>query len=272
MMVRTARFLPLLALAACAAEPADQGMAPVSSRPVSSPTAAASSGPWGKWVVTDVFAAGPGDTGAGRLVGQEVALDPAASTEVGGRTCTRPIFRNSVTSEADFLGSPARAMEFPALGRTVLVTEITCGGTPFARYGHWRDGSMMTRVGPAVLRLERAAAIKLRPVAAPVSVEPVAPPPPVTPVPHQHHANPAPMGERQVYLASYLGDKAARKGWSILTAKSPTLAALQPETVAIDLGAKGKFLRLFAKGADDAQASAVCAELKVVLPGCGHKP
>ena len=296
MMMRTnkaIRLVPLLALAACAAEP----VAVNHVEPASSPAAA--SAPWGKWVVTDSFPSGSGDAGAARLIGQEVVLDFALATEVGGRTCAQPIYRNGTMTEGEFLGNPARMAEFPALTRPVMVTEVYCGSALFARYGHWRDGSLLTGIGPAVLRLERVGTnqgvhiptVSPAPEIVPVTAEPIA----VVAPPHTEHASAEPAhemandhqkpptakkptphkeraGEMQVYLASYLGEKAAHRGWELLAAKSPALATLEPETVPVDLGAKGKFLRLFAKGADESKAKAVCRELKAILPGCGHKP
>jgi hypothetical protein len=66
------------------------------------------------------------------------------------------------------------------------------------------------------------------------------------------------------HLASYRGRTAAERGWRILSRRYATLLApLQPAYVPVDLGARGRFLRLLAVPfADRGAARALCRRLR----------
>ncbi len=254
-----------LAVAACAG-PSPPGSQPAAAMP---PPA-----PGGLWVVTDVFPVGAGGAGAERLRGQPVRLDPALATTPGGATCDHPSYHPRIVTEAEFLGAPDRVGEFPALVRTLSVVVVRCDGDEFGRYARWPDGSLMTRWDGAVLRLERAPAIALHPPPPAAPMPPPAPPTPAppTPAPPMPAAAAPPPAGQLLYLASYRGEATAKRGWWQLAAASPTLARLQPATIPVDLGRKGRFIRLFARTHDAAEARHVCAEVKRLLPQCGRGP
>lgn len=74
-----------------------------------------------------------------------------------------------------------------------------------------------------------------------------------------------------VYLASYKTDATAQKGWKILAKASPVLAKQQPVTRAVDLGAKGKFVRLYGMAADEAERATICKQLGKRVDECGAR-
>jgi hypothetical protein len=255
-----------LGLAACAsAEPAP-----------SAPPPPVVKVPGGLWMVTDIFESGRGakDPGLAALIGQQVRLDVTEAGDVLGRTCAKPAYRQTEVSEAAFLGAVTRAREFPQLRRPVITTEVSCGGEPFGTYAQWRDGSLMVRSGPLLVRLERAgsAVVPARMAAIPPEASPPqhTPAPRIIPAPAALPAAPATsVAKELVYLASYHDEKQALRGWASLTATSPTLAGLKPETRPVDLKAKGKFIRLFAVAHGRDQARKLCAEIKAQSPDCG---
>jgi hypothetical protein len=254
-----------VALAACAEQPAGgwHAAAAVPASPV----------PGGLWVVTDVFPSGTDGAGAERLVGQPVRLDADTATTPGGATCAHPSYHPQVATEAEFLGTPARVAEFPALVRTLAVVAVRCDGDEFGRYARWFDGSLMTRWDGAVLRLEPAPAVALQPPAtAPMEpMEPATPEPPPAAMPAAAPP-PAAASGKLLYLASYRGETTAKRGWAQLAKDSPTLAKLQPTTTTVTLPGKGRFVRLFARIHDAAEAKRVCAEVRRMLPECGSGP
>jgi len=284
-MIRRAALMPLALaplLGACAADHA----------PPPPPAAVrATAPPGGQWVVTDVFGVGPSSPGSDRLVGQMLRLDAAQATDALGRSCSEPLWRASQATEADFLGAPTTAQAFPELARTVKVLELICGTESFGGFAEWRDGSLLTRSGPGVLRLERAEAVAARAAAKTMAAVP-APTPEHMPehapehasghaAEHHHPAEPAaaePAAKEMakeagpaklVYLASYGSEATAQRGWKTLAAKSPLLAGLQPATTSVDIPGKGHFIRLFAKAEDAPQAAKLCAELKGEIADCG---
>ncbi|RAU23098.1 hypothetical protein CU669_02735 [Paramagnetospirillum kuznetsovii] len=254
--------------------------------PVALLLAACSSGPTtmdspatafgGTWVVTDSFpAGGVTDMGSSPL-GQMVRMDAAMAGDVAGRACPWPSYGDS----KGVLGSVVGAITSPlpqSLESPVGVLEVTCAGQRFATYAVLADGSMLTRHGPWLLRLEHGEKLAARP--APMAPEPsMAPEAHMAPVAHMAIAAPAIAMDppaapaappKLVYLASYKTEAWAKKGWGILAAQSASLKALQPVTHAVDLKGKGKFIRLFAPAADEAAGKRICHELGKAISDCG---
>lgn len=154
---------------------------------------------------------------------------------------------------------------------------MICGGEPFGVYAQWHDGSLPARSGPLVVRLDRADVAVV-----PAKAAAAAPPPPIgqgqapkagdskgAPAAAKPTAPPDPASTELVFLASYRDDKRAQRGWALLKAKSPTLAGLTSKTKPVDLGEKGKFVRLFAVARGKDQARKLCGEVKAQAPDCG---
>lgn len=74
-----------------------------------------------------------------------------------------------------------------------------------------------------------------------------------------------------VYLASYKTEAAAHKGWKILAKASPILAQQKPVTHSVDLGAKGKFIRLYGMATDEAERTAICKQVGKRVDECGAR-
>jgi hypothetical protein len=260
-MTRFALAAAALMLAGCASEPPPPPVQPATT--------------WhGEWVVTDVLDRGRGSSGVGSatLVGQRLRLDLEEAGDLLGRTCPTPGYRQAEMSEAAFLGAVGRAREYPQLHRPLAVMEVTCGSQPFGLYAQWRDGSLMGRSGTVTVRLARSGdAVVPAPEPPPPAKVAAAPEPKPEPKaePAAAKAAVAPPAGKLVYLASYRDEKHAHKGWAILKAKSPTLAKLQPATKPVDLGKKGKFIRLFAVTKGEDQGRKLCSEFKKQLPDCG---
>ncbi|MBI2236609.1 MAG: hypothetical protein HYU60_06635 [Magnetospirillum sp.] len=266
-VLRTAALA--LALAACAStEP-----------PPPAPPPAVVKAPGGLWVVTDIFESGraAGNRPLEALIGQRVRLDAAEAGDILGRTCPKPAYRQIEVSEAAFLGALARVREYPRLRRPLAVTEVVCGGEPFGAYAQWHDGSLLARSGPLVVRLDRADVAVV-----PAKAAAAAPLPPIgqgqapkagdnkkAPAAAKPTARPEPASTELVFLASYRNEKHAQRGWLLLKAKSPTLAGLTSKTKPVDLGEKGKFVRLFAVARGKDQARTLCGDIKAQVPDCG---
>jgi len=224
----------------------------------------ASKAPGGEWTIIEVFGTGSSGAGGTGQVGQRLHLDVEEATDALGRACLSPTYVATQATEAEFLGAPVRVERSEAPARTMTVIDINCGGDAFARFATWRDGSLLTRAGGAILRLERVEPSPSPPppaisvAALPEMAKQAAPPSP-----------PPPTGQKLVYLASFNGTATADRGWRRLAARSALLASMVPVTKTVDLPGRGRFVRLFAKVGDAAQAGRLCAELKRQLPDCG---
>lgn len=74
-----------------------------------------------------------------------------------------------------------------------------------------------------------------------------------------------------VYLASYKTQAGAQTGWKILAQASPILAKQKPVTQNVDLGAKGKFVRLYGMAADEAERATICKQVGKRVDECGAR-
>jgi hypothetical protein len=240
-----AALTSILVLAACA------GDAPMMSerRPATPPG--------GIWEVIE--AANVASTGGTQspYIGQRMALFADTAGDPAGRVCKVPTYLGYEAPAALVLGQGEDAH------RPVL--EITCAGESFGTYVGSADGALRTRVSSWLLTLKRIAEPQPPPIAQPTPIaspqsEPVAPP-----VAAPVRAASGPL----VYLASYKSPEAARKGFEMLTKHSAMVAKSVMVLKEVDLGAKGKWLRLFAQAGDAAQTKKLCAELGKRLPACG---
>ncbi|MBI3445851.1 MAG: hypothetical protein HY055_10955 [Magnetospirillum sp.] len=247
----------LLFLGACASEP-----------PMTS-----GMGGWvkGAWIVTDAFAAGGVTDPHSAPRGQVIRLEAESAGDAAGRICPGPSYGESQDSLAAFSG--AGAPDWPGMGGMVTILEVTCAGQPFARYAVLADGSMLTRYGAWLLRLEQGEKLAANP--APMSPEPAMAPVPVLPIsdaaPPPASAPVAAAPPKLVYLASYRTEAWAKKGWGILMAQSPSLKGLEPVTHPVEIKGKGKFVRLFAAAKDDQSGAHLCKELGKTIKECGIK-
>lgn len=271
MLARTTAAALVLAAAACAGE----------EPPPAPPPPAAVAAPGGMWVVTDAYPVAASYRDTPVVPGLRLRLDADEVTDALGRTCERPSWRSPGPMTAgEFLGGPARGAEFPELARPVQVAQAMCGDEAFGSYAQWPDGCLLSRQAGAMLRLERAETVRVPlpvaampvPMAAPVPLTPPASSPPAggPPAAEAPPARPAAEGQplQPVYLASYGSEKTAEKGWRTLSTRFPALAGLKPLMKPVDLGAKGRFVRLFAQAAP-ADAKTLCGKLRRALPDCG---
>lgn len=248
---RTLALCGLAALGACASEPSMEGAGRFK----------------GTWIVTDAFPAGAVTDAASAPKGQTVRLMDDRAGDAAGRLCLGPVYSEAPKPSAEVLGVAGR----PGLPDTLPTLTVHCGSGVFASYAAMSDGALLTRYGAWVLRLEpgerlaaNPAPMVPEPTAAPMQVAPAAEPPPAAAAPEKPAA---PV--RLVYLASYKTEAWAKKGWSILAARSATLKASQPVMKPVEIKGKGKFIRLFAGAADEAAAKSVCRELGKAVAECG---
>lgn len=245
----------VLALAACASQPATMSNAPAS--PMG-----------GTWIVTDAFPAGALTDMASAPRGQMIRMDAGMAGDAAGRACPWPSYRDSAMPLESALGSSAGSLP----GMTAIM-EVDCAGQHFSTYAVMGDGSLMTRHGAWLLRLERGDKLAnnpapMAPDTPPMMLLPTAEPAPAVAAaaaPPEPPAAPAML----VYLASYKTEAWAKKGWGILSAQSASLKTAQPVTRSVDLKDKGKFIRLFAPAKDAAEGKRICAELGKTLSDCG---
>ena len=247
----------VLALAACASQPTAM-------------TNASASPTGGTWIVTDAFPAGAVTDMASAPRGQMVRLEAGMAGDVAGRACPWPVYRDSSMPLESVLGSSAGSLP----GRSAVL-EVDCAGQRFSTYAVMSDGSLLTRHGGWLLRLERGDKLAANPApmlpdAPPMMLIPAAPEPDHHPMavaepPPSPPATPAML----VYLASYKTEAWAKKGWGILAAQSASLKASEPVTRSVDLKDKGKFVRLFAPAKDVAEGKRICAELGKAISDCG---
>lgn len=244
-------------LSACASEPQSMGATPFG----------------GTWIVTDAFPAGAVTDTASAPRGQMVRMDAGMAGDAAGRACPWPSYRDSKAVLSTVMGAGVPAPQ--SLASEVGVLTVDCAGSPFATYAVLADGSMLTRFGPWLLRLEHGEKLAANPapmvpeapmvlVPPPMADAHAAAPPPAMPEPQMAAAPPT-----LVYLASYKTEAWAKKGWGILAAQSASLKTLQPVTHAVDLKNKGKFIRLFAPAKDMAGSKLICKELGKAISDCG---
>lgn len=74
-----------------------------------------------------------------------------------------------------------------------------------------------------------------------------------------------------VYLASYKTEKLALAGWRTLSKASSILSGQHPITLAVDLGRKGRWVRLYGMAADENERSKICAQLDRRVDECGAR-
>jgi len=265
------RFLPLfscaaaLLLAACASSSGD---APAAAGPASASAVPSVPAPNANWIVSDVY--DPGQLGY-QMIGQVVRLTDNLAEDALGRTCLSPSYRPLSTTSAEALG---RADDV-SWNRPVKGFDIWCGAIPFGSYVMARDGSYLSRQGDAVLRFGL------------YKGDEGAPPPALSMNPiidsldwAQQHGGPArlvhsassavaapapvaaassPANAHPVYLASYDTHKRAEQHWEKMQKSFPSLAGLTADYADIDLGKKGKFVRLYAVTSDT--TAALCQPL-----------
>jgi hypothetical protein len=245
-MKRLAIALTALALAACAAEP----QTPVAS-------AQPAPAPGGEWVVTQDWAAEAVGALSSPYLGQPVTLDAQRAVDPAGHLCKTPSYGQSAISPFDALGHPAQPQAANDHAPRTVVT-ITCEGQPFATLVAQPDGGWLTRSGSWVLKLGRPA-----PKPAPV-VETLTPAAPVMAAPRH---DPRTL----VYLASYKTEAQAQAGFRTLGKASPVLAKQQPITQAVDLGKKGRWVRLYGMAASEAERATICKQLGKRVDECGAR-
>lgn len=245
----------MLALAACASEPA--GRQTASAGP-----------PGGTWVVTDVFPAGPVTDSGSAPRGQMVRLDAGMAGDAAGRACPWPSYRDGVMPLGTVLG--ASSGNAGALATMVGILDVSCAGQRYSTYAVMPDGSLLSRHGPWLLRLEHGEKLATNPAPMMADAPMMLMPPPAMPAaPAAKAAAAAPVATLLVYLASYKTEAWARKGWGILAAQSASLKTMEPVTRSVELKGKGTFVRLFAPAKDAADGKRICSELGKAITECG---
>lgn len=228
--------------------------------------------PGGVWEVTEAAAVDAPATPPSPYLGQRLALYGQAAGDPAGRLCKAPRYLGYEASPSLVLGVAGSESLGPVL-------EVTCDGQPFGTYVGSADGALRTRVNAWLLTLRRTDAVE----AAAVAPEPVvaaAPLPDPAPAattatntapPPQPAVAPPPRraGGALVYLASYRTAATARAGFDRLTPHSTVLAKAPMVLKEVDLGAKGRWVRLFAEAPDATQGKLLCAQLGKRLPACG---
>lgn len=136
-------------------------------------------------------------------------------------------------------------------------------------------------VTPATPAAAPAAAPEPAPVAAappaPVQIAPPEPAPapvvelPAPAPPPAVAAKPAHDPRTLVYLASYKTEAHAKAGFKTLAKASPILAQQQPITHAVDLGKKGKWVRLYGMAANEGERAKLCKQLGKLVDECGAR-
>lgn len=258
--------LAMLALAACAAPP---------EVPVTTNTRPAAP-PGGNWVVVADYAAEAVGSLASPYMGQVVTLDQSRAIDAAGRLCKMPSYSQSEAPAGITLGNPVQpqAALQPRLRKIVTVT---CEGQIFSTLVALPDGTWLTRINGWVLALAKEPAAK--PVAdVPVpdmpkpdmtvlqqSLADITQPPVSAPAKMTGNADPRIM----VYLASYKTEAAAKSGFAVLAKASPILAKQQPVTQSVDLGKKGRWVRLYGMAADATERSKICGQLGKRVDECG---
>lgn len=242
--------LAVVTVAACASEPAT-----VATAPQPQPAQA----PGGTWEVVADYAAESVGALVSPYVGQPMVLEAARAVDPAGRLCKTPQYWQSQAAAAEVLGHPAQPQAAHDPAPRSVVT-VTCDGAPFAALVSQPDGGWLTRQGAWVLKV---AVPQPKPAAAPVALESPAP------IPAPAAAKPRHDPRVMVYLASYKTEASARAGFKTLAKASPVLAGQQPITQAVDLGKKGKWIRLYGMAANPAERTALCKQLGKRVDECG---
>jgi hypothetical protein len=236
----------------------------------------------GAWTVVHAWPAGA-VLGAPAPEGQTVAITPTMAADPLGRRCAEPTYTVAPGQVTTALGIDAASSD------RGLVLDVTCTGRPFTRYVA-EGGRLLSTADGWLFELRPAGAVAVSqpapapapaPVAMPAPAAPavVAAPPHATPAhatprtPVKHAAKPAPrtLGGETLYLASYHSQESAVAGWKVLQGKAAALKDLQPAYKEVDLGAKGRFVRLYATGATADSQARVCAALGKASPDCGAR-
>lgn len=260
-MKRLALAFAAASLAACASAPEPEATArqPQPAQP-----------PAGPLEVVEDFAAEAVAVPKSPYLGQPVVLEAARAVDPAGRLCDTPQYWESQTSAEIILNRP----QLPPAGqeqtpRTAL--SVTCGGAPFLALVSQPDGSWLTRQGAWVLRVATPPAKGPAPL--PMAEAPAPAPEPATPpAKTTEPAAPAKPDPRTlVYLASYKTEAQAQTGFKTLAKTSSLLAKQQPITQAVDLGKKGKWVRLYGMAADETQRKAICAQVGKRVDECGAR-
>lgn len=257
-----------LGLGACASDP--EMAAPMAPQPQSAQA------PGGQWVVADDYAAEAVAALKSPYLGQPVVLDADRAVDPAGRLCKTPQYWEMSAPADVALGHPLQpqAAHDPAPRRTL---SVTCDNAAFATLVEQPDGSWLTRINAWVLKLDKPAA---KPMAlAAVEPAPTAAPEPM-PAPAMEMAKPAPAMDMAkpkqdprtlVYLASYKTQAQAQSGFKTLAKASPILSKQEPVTHSVDLGKKGKWVRLYGMAADEAERGAICKQLGKRVDECGAR-
>ncbi|GEM_PF-3523050 len=231
----------------------------------------------GAWTVVHAWPAGSVPlAGVPAPEGQTIAITPTTATDPLGRSCGQPTYTVAPGMLATALGIDAPSSE------QGLVLDVTCGGRPFARYV--ANGTRMMSVADGWL-------FELRPTATTAAVRQTTPAPAPVPVVTATPA-PAPSSKRTttraaapakhttaqrhttgetLYLASYRTQDSAMAGWKVLLTRAAPLKGLQPTFKEVDLGAKGRYVRLYATGASADTQSRICSALGKSSPDCGAR-
>lgn len=259
-MKRFALALAVLTLGACASDP--ETIAPAVPQPQ------AAQAPGGEWVVAEDFAAESVGTLKSPYLGQPVVLDATRAIDAAGRLCKTPQYWESTAPADTSLGHPVQpqAAHDPAPRRTIAVT---CDGAAFAVLVAQPDGSWLTRQNAWVLKLDKPAAKPIALVEAPAPAPEPALAPEMVKAPEQAKAKADPR--TLVYLASYKTETQAHAGFKTLAKVSPILAKQQPTTQSVDLGKKGKWVRLYGLAADEAERKTICGQLGKRVDECGAR-
>lgn len=267
-MKRLALVFAAASLAACAAAP-ETDTAAVQPRPAQPPA--------GPLEVVEDYAAESVGALKSPYLGQPVVLEANRAIDPAGRLCKTPQYWESQTSAEIILNKPPQpqAAHDPT-PRAAL--SVTCGTAPFLALVSQPDGSWLTRQGAWVLRVA-APAPKTMPVPMTMPVplaETPAPEMTKTPEPAPEPAKPAAAPARHdprtlVYLASYKTEAQAQAGFKTLAKSSPILAKQHAVTQAVDLGKKGKWVRLYGMAADETQRKAICAQVDKRVDECGAR-
>lgn len=257
-MKRLALVLATLTLGACAAEP--QAVAPARTAPAA-PQPKVAQAPGGEWQVVEDYAAQSVGLLKSPYLGGKVVLDAARAVDAAGRLCKAPQYLEGAAAPEVALGHPAQPQSARETSprRTVMVT---CDGTPFATLVSQPDGGWLMRQDAWVLKLAKAVTPPPQPHAEAPAPAPVA-----------DAAKPAPKPDPRtlVYLASYPTEARAKTGYKVLTKVSPLLAANAPITQAVDLGKKGKWVRLYGLAASEAERKTICSQLGKHVDECGAR-
>lgn len=249
-----------LALGACASDPEIAA-------PAAPPQPQAAQAPGGQWVVVADFAAESVGAVTSPYMGQTVTLDADRAVDAAGSLCKTPQYWESNAPAAMSLGQPAQpqAAHDPAARRTIAVT---CDGAAFAVLVAQPDGGWLTRQNSWVLKLDK-------PQAKPISLAETAPAPTPAPAPEPAPApiaaKPKPDARTLVYLASYKTEAQARTGFKTLAKASPILAKQDPTTQSVDLGKKGKWVRLYGLAATEGERTTICKQLGKRVDECGAR-